>query len=335
MQLAHDPLRPLLASTNEAVRYFARRDLLGERVGPIEGVWEQPGARRLAAEQRADGAWPTRNRSARLYPAIDYDLIETWKKFRYLVEQYGFTREHPAAERASEYLLSCQTEEGDIRGILANQHAMYYTGAILSLLVRAGYCDDPRVERAFDWLLDMRQDDGGWVATPLQTLDLPAARRRELTTVAPAPLREHDKSRPFSHNWTGMVLRAFAHHPRHRRSEAARSAAALLASRFFRADRYVSYQHADNWLRFGFPFWWNDLVAALDSISRIDRRVTDDIQGALDWLVEHQQPDGLWKTSYSRIHGQPRETPKSREQRLWITLVICGFMHRYGVRLRH
>ena len=32
------------------------------------------------------------------------------------------------------------------RGILANQYATYYTGAILGLLIQAGYTDNPRVE---------------------------------------------------------------------------------------------------------------------------------------------------------------------------------------------
>ena len=46
--------------------------------------------------------------------------------------------------------------------MLANQYACYYTGAILSLLVKAGYEDDPRIEKGFQWLLSMRQKDMGW-----------------------------------------------------------------------------------------------------------------------------------------------------------------------------
>ncbi len=42
-----DAAAPLLASGNEAVAYFARRDLLGEAVGPIEDVWSLPEVERL------------------------------------------------------------------------------------------------------------------------------------------------------------------------------------------------------------------------------------------------------------------------------------------------
>ena len=135
-QLKYDPIAPLLSSGNEALRYFARRDLLGERVGPVDRLWELPEAQRILRKQLADGSWP--RPGATKHPAVNYHLIETWRHFRFLVEQYGFTLEHPQAQKAAEFLFSCQTDEGDIRGILANQYATYYTGAIVSLLIQAG-----------------------------------------------------------------------------------------------------------------------------------------------------------------------------------------------------
>ena len=69
-----------------------------------------------------------------------------------MIERYGMTRTHPQMERAADYIFSCQTEEGDIRGFLANQYATYYTGAIMALLIQAGYTDDPRIEKGFQWL---------------------------------------------------------------------------------------------------------------------------------------------------------------------------------------
>ena len=90
-----------------------------------------------------------------------------------------------------------------------------------------------------------------------------------------------------------MVLRAFAVHPEYRKSEAAQAAARLLASRFFQPDRYTSYQAASYWVRFEYPFWWNNLVAALDSVSLIGlTRDDEQIRKALDWLVDHQEEDG-------------------------------------------
>ncbi len=37
-----DPLPALLAVDDDALRYFVRRDLLGEAVEPVESLWEHP-----------------------------------------------------------------------------------------------------------------------------------------------------------------------------------------------------------------------------------------------------------------------------------------------------
>jgi hypothetical protein len=321
-----DPLPPLLKSGNVAVQYFARRDLLGERVGPVSQLWQLPETQKILKKQQADGSWP--RAGAHKHPAINYGLIETWRWFRYLIDQHGLTREHPQAQQAAEFLFSCQTDDGDFRGMLANQYATYYSGAILSLLIKAGYANDPRVERGFQWLLAMRQNDGGW-SIPMITHQLDRLTQYRLASEYVEPL-EPDRSKPFSHNATGMILRAFAAHPKYRKSKAAKTAAQLLASRFFQPDVYTSYQAASYWVRFEYPFWWNQLVAALDSVSLIGLSSDDEpIAQALNWLIDHQQPDGLWRVSYVQPRAKDKETAKVRERKLWISLAICRVFKQF------
>jgi len=321
-----DPLPPLLNSGHAAIQYFARRDLQGERVGPVSQLWQLPAVQKILKKQQADGSWLRAGECK--HPAINYGLIETWRWFRYLVDQYGFTREHPQAQRAAEFLFACQTNAGDFRGILANQYATYYSGAITSLLIKAGYAGDLRIERSFQWLLTMRQNDGGW-SIPMITHKLDRQAQYRLSSEYAEPL-EPDRARPFSHNATGMVLRAFAAHPRYRKSKAAKIAAQLLASRFFQPDAYTSYQAASYWVRFEYPFWWNQLVAALDSVSLIGLSATDEpIARALSWLIDEQQPNGLWRTSYVQPRVNEKETAKVREMKLWISLAICRVFKRF------
>jgi len=323
--LKFDPLTPLLSSKNEAIQYFVRHDLLGEQVGPVQHLWQLPEAQRILKKQLANGAWPRSGENK--HPAINYQLIETWRYFRYLVEQFGFTRQHPQAASAAEFLFACQTQEGDIRGFLANQYATYYTGAIMALLIQAGYADDPRIEKGFQWLLRMRQNDQGWTI-PLITHKLDRETQYRLTSEYAEPL-EPDRSKPFSHNWTGMVLRAFAVHPMYCHSEAALVAAQLLKSRFFQADSYTSYQAASYWVRFEYPFWWNNLVTALDSLSLMGfSREDDQIKRALDWLIDRQEKDGLWKVSYANPEKDEKQTAKAREMKLWVSLAICRVFKR-------
>lgn len=323
--LKADPLPTLSSSRDQALLFFLRRDLLGEDPGPLERLWQLPGAQKILRKQCADGSWPRRGEPQ--HPAVNVRLIETWRHFRFLVEQYGFTRQHPQARRAAEFLFSCQTEAGDIRGMLADQYATYYTGAILALLIQAGYAEDPRVEKGLRWLLAMRQSDGGWTI-PLLTHKLDRATQYRLTSQHAEPL-EPERSKPFSHHWTGMVLRAFALHPRWRSCAAAVRAARLLKSRFFQPDAYTSYQAASYWVRFEYPFWWNNLLTALDSLSRMGFSPEDgQIARAARWLIDHQEGDGLWRISYARPEDKEQETARSRAMRPWVGLAICRVLKR-------
>jgi len=155
----YNPIKPLLESEDEAVIYFTERDLLEKKVDAIDYIWNLKDAQNILKKQQPDGSWKPKKKDS----GVKYSLIETWRHFRHLIQQYEMNNNHPAIRKASEYLFSCQTEEGDIRGILANQYAPYYTGAIMYLLIKAGYENDSRIEKGFKWLLSMRQDDGGWV----------------------------------------------------------------------------------------------------------------------------------------------------------------------------
>jgi len=153
------------------------------------------------------------------------------------------------------------------------------------------------------------------------------------------------RSKPFSHTCTGMVLRGFAAHPRYRRHEAALHGARLLKSRFFLPDAYTSYHAASYWVRFEYPFWWNNLLSAMDSIALIEAPDAAAwagdavIQRALAWFIEHQEEDGGWKNTYAK--PEP-DKPATFERRLWVTLAICRVLrsvlsHGEGLRsvLRH
>jgi hypothetical protein len=326
-QLRIDPTPTLLSSGNEAIAYFAKRDLLEQEVVPINHIWQLPEVQRILRKQQSDGSWKYTGKKTVSYPKYHYPLLQTWKIFRVLVEQYEFTKKHCAAREAAEFLFSCQTEQGDIRGMLANQYATYYTGAILALLIRAGYENDPRVEKGFRWLISMRQDDGGWTI-PILTHKFDRETAYRLTSEYAEPV-EPDRSKPFSHNWTDMILRAFAAHPKYRTCKEARKAADLLKSRFFQPDAYSSYKAPSYWVRF--LFWWPNLVTSLDLLSLMGYSEDDpDIRKALDWLVENQSSDGLWKMTYAEGTKESAhiKNEKTKERRLWLALTIARIFRR-------
>ncbi len=330
-QFNHDPIGSLLSCGNEAITFITQRDLQGEEAGPIDRVWSLPEVAKILKKQQPDGSWKTAK------ARDDYGkysaMTETWRQFRYLVDQYEMDRSHPAIPMAAEYIYSCQSEEGDFRGILSNEYAPYYTGALLYLLIKAGYAGDPRTEKGMQWLLGMRQDDGGWLIGSPGLVNAPWKEVLQRTSRwSKEPARDFDRTRPYSAAGTGMAIRALAVHPDYKRSEEAVKAATLLKSKFFRKDNWSWYEHPDNWVRFQYPYWWNHLVSALDMVSRIGiPKEDEDIQRAMNWLTGHQEKDGLWKVSYSTIHKQNSKDDTS-ETRYWITLAICRIFKRLALQ---
>jgi hypothetical protein len=79
-------------------------------------------------------------------------------------------------------------------------------------------------------------------------------------------------------------------------------------------------------VRFQYPFWWNNLVAALDSISLIDPSMDKQMKEAICWLIDHQRRDGLWKTTY--VGGKETNNAKTYAARLWVSLAVCRVLRR-------
>ncbi|MEW6093193.1 MAG: prenyltransferase/squalene oxidase repeat-containing protein [Chloroflexota bacterium] len=313
-----DPLPALLGGGDLALDYFARRALLDWQAEPVEQLWDLPEVQELLDRQQADGSWHYPGKSFDQADGTNYDLLQTYRTLRRLVELYGMNDSHPAICKAAEYLFSCQTEEGDIRGILVNQYMPYYHGAILTPLVKAGYADDPRLVKGMDWLLSMRQEDGGWIV-PAQAV--PAKQKTKAFWRGPA--LPPDRSLPSSHLATDMALRPFAAHPVYRSRPEALSAARLLKSRLLQPDKYNDRKGADYWLKLQFPFWWHSLVATLDSLSRLGfDKDDDDIARGLIWFLENQEADGLWDTRY----GKGKEAQRLRR---WVGLAVCRVLKRF------
>ncbi len=313
--LKMNPLTALLGEEDPALKYFVERDLLDFPGGSVENLWELKEPQKLLRSQRPDGAWIYKSNRPGDEFGENYELLETWKNLRFLVEMYGFQRAHPAIQRAAEFILSHQTTEGDIRGILANQYMPYYMGAMMEILIKAGYGDDERIHKGFDWLLGMRQADGGWII-PLQIFNI-----QEFYHAYNQPPIAPERERPFSHMASGMVIRAFAAQPHYRRLPEALKAGMLLKGRMFKEDVYTSRQSANYWAKLQYPFWWTSLLTVMDSLARMEFPPDEEIRAGLDWFVQHQDPDGTWRSNYGGLKGV--------NANLWVTLAVCRILKYY------
>lgn len=318
MKLKINPIAKLLSCSNPAIEYFTHRDILDEEVGSVTDLWQLPPVLKILKKQEENGSWkyPSKIRK-NLRSREDYDQFETYKTLGILVEKYGLNRDHNQIQKAAEYLFSCQTPEGDFRGIYGNQYATTYSPAIMELLIKAGYETDKRIKKGFGWLISMRQEDGGWII-PFRTSDMNL--KEALTANEP---NSPDRTRPFSHLVTGMVLRAFAAHPKYRESEKAKKAAKLLSSRFFQSDKYPDRKDKKYWKRVSYPFLFTDIISALDSLSFLGFSTKNPhIQEGLDFLKERQNDEGLFDLHIVR--------GSDKDLKYWICLAICRLFKRYG-----
>ena len=309
-----NPLDKLLLSKNPALLYFVERDLLNHKVASIETLWKLPEPNKFINKQKAIGSWKYPGNTSNNEIGTNYELLETFRNLRYLVEKYGFSHAQPNLQKAVDFIFSCQTSEGDIRGILSNQYMPYYMGAILELIIKAGYGNDERTMKGLDWLLAMRQNDGAWFI-PLQSYKI-----TYLNQVAKDDPIPPDRTKPFSHLATGMILRAFAAHSQYKSLPEIKKAGDLLKSRFLKPDAYNDHKAIKYWTNFQFPFWWTDLLSALDTLGKLGFTCEDaDIVKGLDWFIQHQEEDGLWKAYYE----------KRPEMDLWVSLAVCRVLKYY------
>jgi hypothetical protein len=314
----YNPLIQLETTKNLAIRLNTQKYLLDGEIDPSDSFWILNEVEKIFRKQHEDGYWKYPSSKLDVRTQENYNQIETYRQLGFLIEKFLLNKNHISIQKACEFLLSFQTTEGDIRGIYGNQYSPNYTAGILELLIKAGYANDSRILIGLKWLLNIRQDDGGW-AIPIRTRGL------KLDSITPPSKEETvlpDRTKPFSHMVTGVVLRALAVHPKYSKMEETLTAGKLLTERFFKADKYPDRRTPDFWVKFAFPFWFTDLLSALDSLSLLNfTHQNEQIKGAMQFFIKTQSDTGLWTSlKLLKIKGTIAHQ--------WISFVISRTMKR-------
>jgi hypothetical protein len=304
-------IKALFDSGNEALIAFTKQNLLGEKVN-LNKLWKLPRVERILKEQQSNGSWLYPNKKAMLQSSTNYNQYQTYKAIAELVEFYGLTKNHDSVKRAAEYLFSFQTKDGEFRGMYGNQYSPNYSASIAEFLIKAGYENDLRIAKSLKWLLKMRQNDGGW-AIPLRT------RNKGIGVIFEKETIEPDKTKPFSHLVTGIVLRPFSLIKECR--SRVEDAALLLAGRVFARDKYPDRIGVEYWTKFTFPYHWTDLLSTLDTLTLIGLRNHPKISDIMHWFENHKQENGIYQVDV--MAGA-----KYKDVKYWITLQYLTILNR-------
>ncbi len=161
--LKADPTGWLLEQAGPLNRYYILRETM-ER--PEEDP-EVSGLRKILVDdilgkQLENGSWNNK--------VYDYEEGTTHQLMKLI--ELGLDAQDEPVKKGAEYMLQFQVENGSFVqeraecGVEAN---LVQTNAAVLALARTGYADDPRVEKAYDWLCSWQQEDGGWLSPRAKT----------------------------------------------------------------------------------------------------------------------------------------------------------------------
>jgi len=313
----------LLARGNLPILYWLKKDILEVPVDrEFKNLQKFASRIRILKSQKTNGGWCKRKYEGHPRWEKTYYIVETLKNM-FKLYNFGCSLKDEEIKKAIKFVLSTQSEAGDFRGAYLNEYAPTYHALSLEILCLFGLDKDEKVQKGFRWIINNRQDDGGWVI-PYRTIDQELLKNRynyeaqlKLEPIKP------DKSQPFSHLVTGMILRALAASRTWSKSKEAWKAGELLLSRFFKADKYNDRWLPSFWEELAYPFWATDILSSLDSLSRIGFPVeNENIQKGLNWMLKKQNKQGYWEAGNEK---------SSIEDHLWVTFAALRVLKRFGL----
>jgi len=179
------------------------------------------------------------------------------------------------------------------------------TGNLLISFINMGFgISDPRIMKAYEWLIKTQNKDGGWLCPYW---------------------RAHIKDKHSCFIGAITPLEALSLIPEEQRNaEMKRSiekgAEFLLMHHLYKADHHSFEVINDNWLKLSFPVFWYDFLRGLNVMAKLgylkDKRARD----AVELLLRKQTAEGKWnleKTPKGRMYA---DFGKVGEPNKWVTI---------------
>ncbi len=273
-----DPVPWLLDGSNPSVRYFALTDLIGappdsrDVVEARRAIMTDGPVPAILAEQQGDGHWEGRDLFYRAkYRGTVWQFI--------ILASLGADGADERVRAGCEAILR-DSQDAESGGFAVDRaktagggrHSMVVpclTGNMVWSLVRLGMFDDPRVQRAIDWITTYQRFDDGDGDAP---------------TGWPYERSEMCWGRHTCHMGAVKALKALAAIPSERRSpEAERTLADgaeyLLRHHIHKRSHDLTRTSKPGWLRLGFPLMYqSDVLEILDILTSLgyhDERMSE------------------------------------------------------------
>ncbi len=292
----------LLADRSPSLRSLVLRQLLGRSNTDPEVKElvvmqnEDPLITSLLHLQKKNGNWNDLDQAGYTIGGSVRATTAALMRLGYL----GLDKDHPSVKKGAEYLFSKQRKDGSwplpekVSDFEFTKGPYTMTPVQTSIpllgLALTGFAEDSRAEKAYEWLLKKRNNDGTWPAGKVEEVYVGIAGYRRL---------------PHS-QWgcrtnTTQALLCFAHHPIRKSSEVAKQALDHLLGREtrernnlgFSVARIIGIEPHRGALTYHAKF---DPALILDICSRVGANRSDPrVEELIEWVLKQQGEYGLWE----------------------------------------
>ncbi len=294
----------LLEESQPSIRYLTLTQLLGRKQsdGEVREARTRIPKVGWAAEilgRRDPHGWWVREKSLYRpkYISTNWNLLA--------LSDLGATRSIPPVRASCELWMERSPLKGGGVGGSSNGNGHHcYTGNMARALVKFGYGSDPRVRKAYEWLVRTAHPKGGW----------------SCFWFADAP----SKARTLD-SWEG--LSAFAAYPRSRWTPAMKDCVERAAEYFLDRELHRQGERYEPWFRFHWPVhYYYDLLLGLEMLTALGYGDDPRLGFALAHLAKKRRSDGRWNLDavhpdgpahyekYFREHPKDRPTPLTFER---------------------
>ncbi len=293
----------LLQPDQPSIQYRTLTELLGRKASDPEVRAARTRIPRVgwAADilaRRDPQGWWVRERSLYTpkYISTNWNLLA--------LADLGLTRADAAVRGSCElWMARSPLKGGGVGGNSGGNGHHCYTGNMARALVRFGYGDDPRVRRAYEWLVETAHPKGGW----------------SCFSYGPGPSQSRNLD-----SWEGLA--AFAVYPRSKWSPAMKETVERAAEYFLDRELHRQGARYPPWYRFHWPVhYYYDLLVGLDALTALGYADDPRLGFALAHLRKKRRRDGRWNLDavhpdapahyeeFYRKHPGQRPTPLAFE----------------------
>jgi hypothetical protein len=308
-----------LLESEPFVKYRTLIDLLDKKredkeVLAIEKlVYENKLFKKIFNKQNKDGYWGTPKDIYTWWPKKDTTF---W--LLGVLADFGFTRTNKKIASAGEYVFSTQLPGGGFGWAPPPTPGDCFTGILTESLAKLGYSGDPRLKKAYDWLIQRQRLDGGFWCKNTGLLGKP--RERE----------------PSCAHATLCVLGALTQHPEFKNSKVAKKSIELLFKCWENRGK-IKYAGHDSqigkgWEKLKYPFTDYRILKYLDTLSQFEFIKNDSrVKEMIDLLISKQDKNGrFFSESIHKVFSDFDFGQKELPSR-WITLIVYRIVKRISL----